>query len=328
MSIEQTHGVRCLIVLARWLCPVFLMAPSLASATFSIIACDHAGNCGVAVATDNLAVGATVPYAQARVGALVSQFETNPSYGPRGLALLSSGASPEVTIERLLETDGHFDGTTLAERQVGVVDAKGRSANYTGSEAQAATWAGAQRGDGYSVQGNGLTGPDVISAMERTFLATTGPLADRLMASLEAGQAVGGQSIGRMSAALLVRTPEGSWQDVDLRVDGAAEPFADLRRLLDQHDAWQVMIRAEHQAAKGQRDMARESISEALRLSHGWDRIWRRAARLAISMGDKDGALDYLGVFVSLNPVWARTELQDTIYQPLRDNALFKSWAH
>lgn len=328
MPIEQGHGMRCLLALARWLCPLFLLAPSLASATFSIVACDHAGNCGVAVATDNLAVGATVPYAQARVGALVSQFETNPSYGPKGLALLSSGATPEAAIKRLLDGDGNFDGTTVAERQLGVVDAKGRSANYTGSGALAASWAGAQRGDGYSMQGNGLAGAEVIAAMERTFLATTGPLAERLMASLEAGQAAGGQSIGRMSAALLVRTTEGNWQDVDLRVDGAAEPMTDLRRLLDQHDAWQVMIRAEHQAANGQREMARTSMSEALRLSHGWDRIWRRAARLAISMGDKDSALDYLGVFVSLNPVWARTELQDGIYQPLRENALFRSWAH
>lgn len=305
-----------------------LLLPLPAFATFSIVACDKAGNCGVAVATDNLAVGASVPYAQAHVGALTSQFETNPSYGPKGLALLSTGMTPETAIQRLLEGDGNFDGTTIAERQVGVVDATGRAANYTGAEALAATWAGSKKGDGYSVQGNGLAGAVVLAAMEQTFLSARGALADRLMASLEAGQAAGGQSIGKMSAALLVRTTDGGWQDVDLRVDGAAEPIQDLRRLLDQHDAWQTIIRAEHQARDGDNAAARASMAEALRLSHRWDRVWRRAARLAMSLGDKQLALENLGVFVSINPTWARTELTDDIYRPLHDNARFQAWLH
>jgi len=125
---------------------------------------------------------------------------------------------------------------------------------------------------------------------------------------------------------VIVRTTEGTWQDIDLRVDGAVDPIRDLRRLLEQHYALQAIIRAEHQAKKGARADARASISEALRRSYGWDRIWRRAARLAMTIGDGDRALDYLGVFLSINPVWARTELKDGIYQPLRDNALFKSW--
>jgi uncharacterized Ntn-hydrolase superfamily protein len=303
------------------------VTPSLAAATFSIVACDHDGNCGVAVATNNLAVGASVPYAQARVGALVSQFETNPAYGPKGLALLSAGQSPAATIKLLLDGDGDFDGSTVAERQVGVVDAKGRSADYTGAVALNSAWAGAEHGDGYAVQGNGLAGAQVVSAIKQSFLSSSGTLAERLMASLEAGQAAGGQTIGRLSAALIVRTTEGTWQDIDLRVDGADDPIKDLRRLMEQHYALQAIIRAEHQARKGSRDGARVSISEALRRSHGWDRIWRRAARLAMTIGDNDSAIDYLGVFLSINPVWARTELQDPLYQPLHDNVLFKSWA-
>jgi uncharacterized Ntn-hydrolase superfamily protein len=310
----------------RWAVAALLAMPSLAGATFSIVACDREGDCGVAVATNNLAVGASVPYAQARVGALVSQFETNPAYGPKGLALLSSGQSPEATIKLLLDGDGNFDGSTVSERQVAVVDAKGRSAVYTGSEALSSAWAGEEHGDGYSVQGNGLAGKQVVTAIERTFLSAQGTLAERLMTSLEAGQDAGGQTIGRFSAALIVRTSAGAWQDVDLRVDGAAEPIKDLRRLVEQHYALDAIIRAEHQVRKGARADAHASIAEALRRSHGWDRIWRRAARLAITMGDGDRALDYLGVFLSINPVWARAELQDSIYQPLRDNALFKSW--
>jgi uncharacterized protein HemY len=96
--------------------------------------------------------------------------------------------------------------------------------------------------------------------------------------------------------------------------------------MMEQHYALQAIIRAEHQANKGAKADARASISEALRRSNQWDRIWRRAARLAMSMGDYDSALDYLGVFLSVNPAWARTELRDSIYQPLHERAIFKSW--
>ncbi len=310
----------------RLLASLLLAVPSTAAATFSIVACDQSGNCGVAIATNNLAVGASVPYAQAHVGAIASQFETNPTYGPKGLALLSSGQTPETTLRRLLDEDGHFDGGTVAERQVGIVDARGRSANYSGSEALSAAWAGTRKGNGYSIQGNGLAGEEVLSAMEHRFLSSQGSLAERLMASLEAGQDAGGQTIGKMSAALLVRTTSGNWQDVDLRVDGATEPIKSLRQLLEQHYALQAIIRAEQQARQGTMGPARAAIAEALHRSGGWDRIWRRAARLAMSMGDKDSALTYLGVFVSINPAWGRIELQDAIYDPLRGNALFESW--
>src|SRR3954468_11056709 len=211
-----------LVWLLRAAGTTLLALPSVAGATFSIVACDREGDCGAAVATNNLAVGATVPYAQANVGALVSQFETNPTYGAKGLALLSSGQSPDATVKQLLDGDSNFDGTTIAERQVGIVDAKGRSASYTGAEALRSLWAGAAHGDGYSVQGNGLAGEHVVSAMQRAFLGAPGPLAERLMASLEAGEKAGGQTIGRLSAALIVRTTQGVWQDIDLRVDGAA----------------------------------------------------------------------------------------------------------
>ncbi|MFZ6769019.1 DUF1028 domain-containing protein [Undibacterium sp. Di26W] len=305
---------------------VLLATPSLASATFSIVACDRSGHCGAAVATNNLAVGASVPYAQAKLGALVSQFETNPAYGPQGLVLLASGETPDAAIKILLDGDNNFDNSTIAARQVGMVDASGRSASYTGAEAQSSTWAGEEHGDGFSIQGNGLAGEQVASSMKRAFLSSTGTLAERLMASLEAGEKAGGQTTGKLSAALLVKTTEGAWQDIDLRVDGAPEPVKDLRRLLEQHYALQAIIRAEHQAKKGAIDDAHTSISEALHRCYGWDRIWRRAARLAMTMGDKDRALDYLSVFLSINPVWGRMELRDSIYQPLHTNALFRSW--
>jgi uncharacterized Ntn-hydrolase superfamily protein len=125
---------------------------------------------------------------------------------------------------------------------------------------------------------------------------------------------------------LIVRTTQDVWQDIDLRVDGATDPIKDLRRLMEQHYALQSIIRAERQAKQGARADARASISEALRRSQGWDRIWRRAARLAMTTGDSDSARDYLGVFLSINPVWATAEMKDDLYRPLRDDALFKSW--
>ncbi|WP_407351217.1 DUF1028 domain-containing protein [Luteimonas sp. R10] len=312
------------LVVPALICIAALPAP--VSATFSLVACDPEGSCGAAVATNNLAVGSTVIHARAEVGALATQFETNPGYGPKGLSLLAGGAAPADVIERLLAEDGDFDGTTVAHRQVGLVGSNGKSAAYTGDAAMQATWAGSRNGDGYSIQGNGLASGQVVSAMERAFLSSPGTLAERLVAGLEAGQSAGGQTTGKLSAALLVRTPAGDWNDIDLRVDAAAEPVRDLHRLMDMHYARQAIIRAERQADRGRTAEAKASMKEALQRSRRWDRIWRRAARLAMRMGDTDEALKCLGVFRGINPAWAELELQDPLYRAMREDARFRAW--
>lgn len=281
----------------------------------------------MAVATNNLAVGASVIYAKAGVGALATQYETNPAYGRRGLELLASGLSPADVMAELLAKDGNFDGTTIAARQVGIVGATGASAVYTGEEAAASAWAGARHGKRYSVQGNGLASARVVTAMEAEFSSCREALPKCLMAALEAGEQAGGQTIGKLSAALLVSTPEGGWQDIDLRVDASASPVPDLRRLLDRRYAHQAMIKAERLADRGKVAEARVSLAEALHLSGQWDRIWRRAARLSMRLGQPEEALSQLGVFMAENPVWARLEMQDPLYRPLHGNALFRSWA-
>lgn len=306
---------------------VCLAFPFKSYATFSIAACAPDGSCGVAVATNNLAVGASVAYAKAGVGALATQYETNPAYGPRGLELLASGLSPADVMAELLAKDGNFDGTTTAARQVGIVGAAGASAIYTGEEAAASAWAGARHGKGYSVQGNGLASERVLTAMEAEFLSCREALAKCLMAGLEAGEQAGGQTIGKLSAALLLRTAEGGWQDIDLRVDASASPVPDLRRLLDRRYAHQAMIKAERLADRGKVAEAKTSLAEALHLSGRWDRIWRRAARLSMRLGQPEEALSQLGVFMAENPTWARIEMQDPLYRPLRGNPLFRSWA-
>lgn len=291
-----------------------LILPNAASATFSIVACDESRACGAAVATNNLAVGASVVHAQAGVGAIATQFETNPGYGPKGLALLAQGQSADATLKALLAGDGNFDGQDISYRQVGVVRLNAQGAAYTGAQALASGWSGTLTGKGYSIQGNGLAGEIVLTAMRDAFLATKGPLAERLLAAIKAGEAAGGQSNGRLSAALLVRTPEGGWQDIDLRVDGAAAPIPELERLFGMRRANDAMIRAERAWRGGRSEEAQRHIAQAAQLAPGWDRIWRRIARLALTMGNTDQARSAFGAFAGLNPVWADIERKDPFY--------------
>jgi len=296
-------------------------------ATYSIVACEtRTRACGVAVQTNNLAVGASVPYAQAGVGAIASQFETNPGYGPRGLALLAAGKSPEEVLRQLLREDGDFGGEGIEARQVGVAGVDGRSAFYTGSKAASADWAGARRGNGFSVQGNGLAGPRVLDAMERAFLANTGPLADRLLAALAAGDAAGGQKTGRESAALLVRTPDGFPLDIDLRVDHSSDPVTDLRGLYSMQAARQQVIGAGIAARRGQFDQSRSMLISGVALAPTWPRVWIRAAQIAIRIEEPQLALQYLMVAFSQNPAWAPEEIGEGNYAELGMNPMFHRW--
>ena len=205
--------------------------------TFSIVARDEDGtHWGVAVASKFLAVGSAVPGAAPGVGAIATQAWANLAYVPDGLALLREGRSAAAVVETLTGADEGRE-----HRQVGVVDAAGDSASYTGSECH--DWAGHRTGPGYAIQGNILTGPEVVEAAERALLASTGPLARRLLAALEAADSAGGDRRGRQSAALFVVTEGGGYgggSDIlqDLRVDDHPAPVTELGRLLDLHDLY------------------------------------------------------------------------------------------
>jgi uncharacterized Ntn-hydrolase superfamily protein len=308
------------------LCAVLLLANVPAAATFSISACLPDGSCGVAVATNNLAVGASVAYARAGVGAVATQFETNPGYGPRGLDLLAAGRSAQDTLAQLLAGDGNFEGLGIDYRQVAIVAMPGAPAVYSGKEALASAWAGTRSGANYAIAGNGLAGANVLAAMETAFAHTGGELAARLLAALEAGELSGGQTTGRMSAALLVRTLAGGFADVDLRVDAAARPVPELRRLFDLRRAHATMLAAERAARASRAAEANQLVREALRLGDSWDRIWRRAARVAMSLHDPDSALRFLRGFRARNAAWAALEIDDSLYAPLRENAELDAW--
>ena len=205
-------------------------------ATYSIVACDlDAGQWGVAVQSKFLAVGSVVPWAEPHVGAVATQSYANPRYGPDGLALLRDGLDAEAVVHRLTEADDERDS-----RQLGVVDAQGRAASFTGPGCH--EWAGGRTGTGYAAQGNILVSADTVDALAETFEGTSGALAERLLDCLAAAQAAGGDRRGQQSASLLVVERDGGYaglSDVlaDLRVDDHARPIEELRRLYGIHDA-------------------------------------------------------------------------------------------
>jgi uncharacterized Ntn-hydrolase superfamily protein len=205
--------------------------------TFSIVACDlEEQTWGVAVASKFPAVGAVVPWAQADVGAVATQSFANTSFGPRGLAMLATGFSAEETLSRLLEDDPEKE-----HRQVGLVDGKGGSASFTGDICFA--WAGGVSGKGYAIQGNILKSNEVVPAMEKKFLATSGSLPNRLHAALLAGDRAGGDKRGRQSAAIYVVKPKGGYGGfidrwIDYRVDDHEDPVPRLGELLEMHELY------------------------------------------------------------------------------------------
>jgi uncharacterized Ntn-hydrolase superfamily protein len=203
-------------------------------ATYSLCACDlERGEWGVAVQSKFLAVGAVVSWAEAGAGAVATQAWANPRYGPEGLALLRESRSADEVVQALVGADDGRD-----DRQLGIVDAHGGSATFTGSACF--DWAGGRTGPGYAAQGNILVSGATVDALAETFEATSGPLSERLLVALAAGEEAGGDSRGRQSAALLVVSAGGGYGGlsdvaVDLRVDDHPEPIQELARLHGLH---------------------------------------------------------------------------------------------
>jgi uncharacterized Ntn-hydrolase superfamily protein len=194
--------------------------------TWSVVARDVSGAFGVAVATKFFAVGALCPHARSGVGALSTQALVNPLYGRKGLDLLAESVPPDEVIKSLTGPD---DGR--AQRQVHMIDARGRIAAWTG--AACIDWCGHLVRDGFSVAGNMLAGPQVIEKTTAAYEAGRAlPFAERLISALEAGEAAGGDKRGKQAAALLIHTSE-EYPFLDLRVDDHEDPLRELRRLYD-----------------------------------------------------------------------------------------------
>ncbi|HWX08370.1 MAG TPA: DUF1028 domain-containing protein [Gaiellaceae bacterium] len=205
-------------------------------ATYSIAACDlNASQWGVAVQSKFLSVGSVVPWAEPAVGAIATQAYANPRYGPDGLALLRQGLGADEVVRRLVAADDGRD-----ERQVGVVDAGGGSAAWTGPDCQ--EWAGHRTGPSYAAQGNILVGPETVDALVETFAATAHlQFEHRLLECLAAAQNAGGDRRGQQSASLYVVERDGGYAQlsdvrVDLRVDDHERPIEELQRIYKLHD--------------------------------------------------------------------------------------------
>jgi uncharacterized Ntn-hydrolase superfamily protein len=221
--------------------------------TFSIVAFDpKTGEHGVAVQSKFFGVGTVVPWAKAKVGAIATQSYANVAYGSDGLALLAAGKTAKAALNALTETDPQRD-----LRQVGIVDAQGNCASFTGPKCNG--WAGHIEGSNFCAQGNLLAGEEVVKAMAAAFEAARQKegleLADWLMAALEAGQAAGGDKRGQQSAALLVVRDKGGYSGVndryiDLRVEDHAQPIKELARLLEIHKKFYAGARARRPAKK------------------------------------------------------------------------------
>jgi uncharacterized Ntn-hydrolase superfamily protein len=202
--------------------------------TFSIVAFDPGSRSwGVAVASKCLAVGYAVPWGGAEVGAIATQALANMSYGPDGLELLRSGLSAHEVVARLIADDPLVD-----QRQVGIVDSSGRTANHTGRRCM--DWKGHRAGENFTVQGNLLDGPHVVDAMAEAYDPAEAHVGRRLLRCLEAGRSAGGDRRGLESAALSIWKEGASYGGgldigTDLRVDDHATPVVELGRLLDLH---------------------------------------------------------------------------------------------
>lgn len=244
--------------------------------TFSIVAVDReTGDLGVAVASKFIAAGSIVPWVKLGVGAVATQAWANVKFGPVILALLEEGYTPRRAVEAVLSVDPRRE-----HRQIGVVDAKGEAYAFTGKECL--PYAGHIVGDGYAVQGNILTGEEVLEAMARAYESTRGELVDKLLAALKAGDEAGGDRRGKQSAAVVVvrrcggygGCEEGVGKYVDLRVDDHPDPVNELIRLFK---IWEITI------------LTREDPSDVVDLADVAGKVQEALRRLGYYDGPVDG---------------------------------------
>lgn len=293
--------------------------PAFASnpvATFSIVGYDpETGDLGVAVQSKFFAVGAVVPWAEAGVGAIASQAFGNTSFGPRGLALLREGVGVEAVLDALLYND-----EDAQRRQVGIVDAHGLAAAFTGEECM--SWAGHHTGENYTAQGNILVGEETVEAMARAFEETDGLLGERLMRALEEGQAAGGDSRGMQSAAILIvreGAGYGGFNDVycDLRVDDHEEPITELRRIFDMWKADALIMEGYRLCEKGSWEDAIAAGLAAVRMDPDNGEAHYHLGCYYSKAGMRDEALGELRRAVELDEALAAPARQDPDYEPL-----------
>ena len=257
--------------------------------TFSIVAYDPTVQAwGVATQSKFLAVGAVVPWAQAKAGAIATQSYANTTFGPKGLRLLAKGLSAQEALDRLMSADKGRD-----RRQVGIVDRMGNAATFTGPDCHA--WAGGLTGEGFAVQGNILARARVVEAIAAKFEAAKGELADRLVAALLAGQRAGGDRRGQQSAAVLVVRERGGYAGLndrylDLRVDDDVHPIERLQEILELHHLYfgkpapESLVPIDKKLARELQRIARQAGHYRGPLTGVYDEVTRHAVEGLVGM--------------------------------------------
>jgi uncharacterized Ntn-hydrolase superfamily protein len=295
------------------------MALAQRKSTFSIVAVDlEAGEAGCAVQSKYFAVGSVVPWVRAGIGAVATQAAGVAIYGARALEAIERGSSPEDALAAVLADDPGRE-----TRQLGAVTAGGRAAAFTGADCL--DWAGHRVGAGYAVQGNILAGEAVVDEMARAYEETVGPLVERLVAALEAGQAAGGDKRGQQSAALVVErigahaeTREGIDRVCELRVEDHPEPIVELRRLVGIWSVWEAQRRAHSFFERGDHAAAADSLHAALAEREEPMLLYNLACYESLA-GRRDDALVHLRRAVELDESYRALAADDPDFDAVRD---------
>lgn len=308
--------------------------------TFSIIAFDPATNeLGVGVQSRAFGAGAAVPYAKPGVGAVATQASANRQYGPKAIALLEQGLSPAEVVKRITDEDPGRD-----TRQVAVIDTKGRSAVYTGKRVidrnsdpkdlvHLGGYAGHETGVNFSAQGNTLASAAVVEAMAEAYRNGKGSMAERLMDALDAGQSKGGDTRGMQSAGILVVRPLDPKSDstveriVDIRVDDSAEPFKELRRLLNMTTGvpGRLLTRATELSKAGKHAEAIAEAKKALDINPRAETTMYALAKLYAASGDARMAIEQLSMAIARQPKqWKFEAANDPAFETLRARPEFQ----
>lgn len=304
---------RATLFLVLLTCAIPAFAAERPVHTYSIVARDaNTGEMGVAVQSHWFSVGSIVTWAEAGVGAIATQSFVDPAYGPRGLELMKSGLSAEQALEALLLVDEGRD-----VRQVAFVDTSGNVAAHTGAKCIEA--AGHHVGEGYSVQANMMLNDTVVPAMAAAYESAEGDLADRLMAALEAAQAVGGDIRGKQSAAMLIVKPMStgrSWADrvLELRIEDHPTPIAELERLLTVHRAYDHMNAGDVAVEHGDLDLAMTEYGAAAELLPGNLEVEYWAAVTLATNGGLEQSLPVFKKTFAADPNWV--ELTRRLLKP------------
>jgi uncharacterized Ntn-hydrolase superfamily protein len=314
-----------------------LPGPGQWVSTFSIIAFDpETGQLGVGVQSRAFAAGAIVPWAKAGVGAVATQAAANRTYGPKAIALLEQGLSPADVVKKITDDDPDRD-----RRQVAVIDAKGRSAAYTGKHVidrnsdpkdrvHLGGWAGSRQSVNFSVQGNTLASEAVVDAMTDAYAnSARSTMAERLMDALEAGQSKGGDIRGMQAAGILVVQPitdRDATTDhlIDIRVDDAADPFKELRRVLNVRLSSERMQRARELAKKGKIAEALDEQKLAVSMNPKNELMQFALAERYAEAGEYLKALNTLQQAIAVQPYLKLDAIESPSFSKMQDSVDFK----